>query len=59
MAADGDLGPMDEAMVALHEVYLSFRKGGFSRGEALSIIAKMGIEMMQSVQDDVASDDDR
>jgi hypothetical protein len=57
MANDGDLSPMEEGMVQLHEVYLAFRKGGFSRSEATSIIAKMGIELMQSVIDEQSDAD--
>jgi len=56
MADDGDITPMEEGMIALHEVYLSFRKGGFTRGEATSIIAKMAMELLQAGLDDAAGD---
>jgi hypothetical protein len=43
---DGDLSPMDVAAVAMHELYLSFRRAGFSRGEAVTIIAKTSAEII-------------
>ena len=57
MGTEGDLSPMEEGMVQMHEVYLAFRKGGFTRGEALTIIAKMGIELLQAAEDTAQSDD--
>jgi hypothetical protein len=46
MAMDGDLSPMDEAAVSMHELYTSFRRAGFSRGEAITIIAKVSAELI-------------
>ena len=36
---DGDLSPLVEAAVALHEVYLAMIEGGFDEYEALRILA--------------------
>lgn len=36
---DGDLPPLVEACVALHEIYLALLDGGFTEREALRIIA--------------------
>jgi hypothetical protein len=41
-------GPMDEAAIAMHEMYMSFRRAGFSRAEATSIIAKTTAEMISA-----------
>jgi len=46
VARDGDLSPMDEAAVMMHELYESFRRAGFGRGEALTIIAKTAAEVI-------------
>ena len=52
MGSEGDLSPMEEGMVQMHEVYLAFRKGGFTRGEALTLIAKMGIEILSAAENE-------
>jgi hypothetical protein len=36
---DGDLSPLVEAAVALHEVYLALIEGGFDEFEALRMLA--------------------
>jgi len=60
MARDGDLSPMDEAAVAMHELYESFRRAGFGRGEALTIIAKTAAEVIaQQAGENRGTDDDR
>jgi hypothetical protein len=51
MAPDTDLSPLDEAAVQMHELYTSFRKAGFSRSEAITIIAKVAAEAMQQASD--------
>jgi hypothetical protein len=43
---DGDLSPMDTAAVAMHELYQSFRRAGFTRSEAVTIIAKTAAEII-------------
>ena len=50
MPRDGDLNPMEMAAVAMHELYESLKKGGFSRSEALTVIAKLAAEMMAAQQ---------
>jgi hypothetical protein len=56
MARDGDLSPMDEAAVSLHEMYQSFRRAGFSRAEATSIIAKTTAEFISAQQGEGGED---
>lgn len=51
MAPDGDISPLDEAAVQMHELYLSFRRAGFSRAEATTIIAKTAAEAMSQASD--------
>lgn len=46
MTPEGDLSPMDEAAVSMHELYQSFRRAGFTRTEALTIIAKTAAEVV-------------
>jgi uncharacterized protein YoaH (UPF0181 family) len=50
MARDGDLSPMDVAAVSMHEMFESFRRAGFSRGEAITIIAKVAAEIIAQQQ---------
>ncbi len=50
MARDGDLSPMDVAAVSMHEMFESFRRAGFSRGEAITIIAKVAAEVIAQQQ---------
>ena len=35
------MSPLREAMVTAHETYLAAREGGFTRSEALELIARM------------------
>jgi len=46
MARDGDLSPLDVAAVSMHELYESFKRAGFTRSEAISIIAKTAAEIV-------------
>jgi hypothetical protein len=43
---DGDLSPLDVAAVAMHELFQSFRRAGFTRSEAITIIAKTAAEIV-------------
>jgi len=45
---DGEMSPLDEAAVMLHEMYMSFRRAGFTRTEATAIIAKTTAEIIAS-----------
>jgi hypothetical protein len=56
MAPDGDLSPMDEAAVSMHELYLAFRRAGFTRSEAISIIAKTSAEIIAQRANDESDD---
>jgi hypothetical protein len=56
MAPDGDLSPMDEAAVSMHELYLAFRRAGFARSEALTIIAKTSAEVITQREHDEPDD---
>ena len=38
---DGDFGPLTEAAIAMHELYLSLLDGGFEEREALRILAML------------------
>ena len=51
MAPETDLSPLDEAAVQMHELYTSFRRAGFSRSEAITIIAKVAAEAMSIASD--------
>lgn len=37
---DGEISPLREAAVQLHEMYLELKRAGFSRGEAMELVAK-------------------
>jgi len=50
VAPDGDISPLDTAAVTIHELYRSFRRAGFSRAEATSIIAKVTAEIIAQQQ---------
>jgi hypothetical protein len=52
MAPDGELSPMDEAAVSMHEMYQSFRRAGFTRTEAVTIIAKVAAEAINAGADE-------
>jgi hypothetical protein len=56
---EGDLSPLDAAAVAMHELFQSFRRAGFSRGEALTIIAKTAAEIVtQQVAEQSGADEE-
>lgn len=38
---DGDLSPLAQGAVALHEIYLALQEGGFSEWEGLRILSWM------------------
>jgi hypothetical protein len=38
--------PLDVAAVSMHELYESFRRAGFTRSEAITIIAKTAAEIV-------------
>lgn len=44
MGEDGDLSPMREAAIMLHEMYEELKRAGFSRSEAMQLIAKVAAE---------------
>lgn len=51
--------PMKEAAVSMHEMYLTLREAGFSRRDALELIAKMLIAgVAEAVIEDDENDDD-
>jgi hypothetical protein len=54
---DGELSPLDEAAVSIHEMYQSFRRAGFTRTEATSIIAKVTVEIISQQQGERPDDD--
>lgn len=39
MPDQGELSPLTTAAVALHEMYISLMEGGFTRSEAIEIVA--------------------
>lgn len=50
-------GPMDEAAISMHELYSSYRRAGFTRSEALTIIARMSAELISSDSGEDAKED--
>lgn len=51
--------PMKEAAVSMHEMYLTLREAGFSRRDALELIAKMLIAgVAEAVIENDENDDD-
>lgn len=40
MAKDGEISPLREAAVQMHEMYLELKAAGFSRSEAMELIAR-------------------
>jgi hypothetical protein len=50
VAPDGELSPLDEAAVTMHELYTSLRRAGFSRSEAVTVIAKFAAEIITQQQ---------
>jgi hypothetical protein len=56
VAPDGDIGPLDQAAIQMHELFLSLRRAGFSRSESISIIAKTAAEAMNQATDNEGDD---
>lgn len=53
--------PMEEAAIGMHEVYLTLRKAGFSRRDALDLVARMlfmGMTEEIALQLEVDDDDE-
>lgn len=50
MSDDENMGmsPLRESAMAAHEMYEEFKHAGFSRGEALELVAKIVIAGVQS-----------
>jgi len=51
-------GPMDEAAIAMHELFSSFRRAGFTRSEALTIIAKTAAEIIATQAGEASKEDE-
>jgi hypothetical protein len=57
---DGDLSPLDMAAISMHELYVAFRRAGFSRSEATSIIAKTAAEVVsRQLEEQADAKDDK
>lgn len=41
MADEGEISPLHEAAIQLHEMYLSLQVAGFSQHEAMELIARV------------------
>lgn len=51
--------PMEEAAIGMHEVYVTLRKAGFSRRDALELVARMlFMGMTEDVTSQLEVDDD-
>jgi|LakMenEpi03Aug12_release.lakeMendotaPanAssembly.Ray.scaffolds.fasta_scaffold2340738_2 hypothetical protein len=50
--------PMQEAAVAMHEMYETLKRAGFSRREALELVAKMMTSSIAEVLGNSDDDDD-
>jgi hypothetical protein len=44
--------PMEEAAISMHEVYVTLRRAGFARRDALELVAKMLINGMVDLSDE-------
>jgi hypothetical protein len=53
--ADGDMSPLREAAVQLHEMYVELRNAGFSRSEAMELVAKV-LGQMAAAQNEQKDD---
>jgi hypothetical protein len=51
-------GPMDDAAIAMHELYSSFRRAGFTRSEALTVIAKTSAEIITAQMGEASKEDE-
>lgn len=52
MSNDGEITPLNEAAVQLHEMYLSLQTAGFTRGESMELIARVMASGMTGDSDD-------
>lgn len=50
--------PMQEAAVAMHEMYETLKRAGFSRREALDLVGKMLTSSISEVMGNVNNGDD-
>ena len=50
--------PMEEAAISMHEMYVTLRRAGFSRRDALELVAKMLIMGLNDASDDEQYDID-
>jgi hypothetical protein len=41
--ADGEVSPLRAAAIQLHEMYVELKAAGFTRGEAMELVAKVTI----------------
>lgn len=44
--------PMEEAAISMHEMYMTLRRAGFSRRDALELVAKMLVSGLSEVSDE-------
>jgi hypothetical protein len=57
MSNDGDdeyeyASPMEEAAISMHEMYVTLRRAGFTRRDALELVARMLVMGMNEVSDE-------
>ncbi len=50
-SSDGDISPMREATVQLHEMYVELKAAGFSRAESMELLAKMMRQMLNQANE--------
>jgi hypothetical protein len=50
--------PMQEAAVAMHEMYETLKRAGFNRREALELVAKMMTSSISEVLGNAGDDED-
>jgi hypothetical protein len=61
MSKDEDFGytsPMQDAAVAMHEMYETLKRAGFNRREALELVAKILQSSISEVMNSDDNDDD-
>jgi hypothetical protein len=44
--------PMEEAAISMHEMYVTLRRAGFTRRDALELVARMLVMGMNEVSDE-------
>lgn len=57
---DGEMTPLREAATQLHEMYTELKGAGFSRSEAMELVARVlaqGIAQEQQIQQENEKDD--